>query len=104
MSGGASFNSSFEVAPMREPIQKTKGNLWPLWISFDSLFFSWPPDSMLSAEAPEFVPRPQPINTSHHRNQQSANHNAYRNHGPAQNFPVRNKKIYILNRFIDGSA
>lgn len=25
MSGGASFNSSFEVTPMREPIQKTKG-------------------------------------------------------------------------------
>lgn len=25
MSGGASFNSSFDVAPMREPIQNTKG-------------------------------------------------------------------------------
>lgn len=31
MSGGASFNSSFDVAPMREPIQNTKG-MFVSWI------------------------------------------------------------------------
>lgn len=53
-------------------------------------------DSVLSAEAPEFVPRLGSIQTTaavHHRNQQPTNaigHSIYRNsnHGSAQNYPV----------------
>ncbi|XP_031621959.1 polyadenylate-binding protein-interacting protein 1 [Contarinia nasturtii] len=77
MSGSASFNSTFEVSQMRNPIQKTKV------------------DSILSAEAPEFVPRVNgsiPVNLAaqtFHRNQpavQMVSHNAYRNqnHGVSQ--------------------
>lgn len=44
MSGGASFNSSFDVAPMREPIQNTKGEIsyhsrWEKDLTFCLLVF-----------------------------------------------------------------
>lgn len=94
---GASFNSSFEVAPMREPIQKNKGeiNNSPCPNCFNIIIFL--ADSILSAEAPEFVPRlsnmvsPHAAPTSHQRNQQAGpilNHNVYRNHGPPHHYSV----------------
>lgn len=110
MSGGASFNSSFEVAPMREPVTKTKGYLFFL-ICFQCLQTTFSsPDSMLSAEAPEFIPRipnlvsPNLIHASQHRNQHPINQNAFRSQGPLHHFSVSSlntyKKIrsYVMKR------
>lgn len=96
MSGSASFNSKFELTPMREPIQKTKGQYSILRMKLLELFylsFIFPrSDSVLSADAPEFIPRVCKVDSVRstqstpqlfHRNQSSnqiANQNAYRNH------------------------
>lgn len=80
-SGSSSFNSKFEVTPMREPIQKTK-------------------DSMLSVDAPEFVPRvTQTTPQLFHRNQhQILNRNTNHNHGPHNQYSFRapNNQHYHL--------
>lgn len=106
MSGNASFNSTFEVTPMREPIQKSKGKSQylhynsPLIINkfFDS-------DSMLSAEAPEFIPRACTNVTphSHHRNQSTVHmvgQNTYRNQNHGLHFSVRNISIYNIFQYV----
>lgn len=118
MSGSASFNSKFEVTPMREPIQRKKGRFISISIIGDYIFNSdvLKLDSILSVDAPEFVPRVCTIESPrttqaapqlYHRNQppiQIINQNAYRNsnHGPNHQYPVN--ILSILQIYLSHAA